>query len=46
MNNAIYGKIMENLNTRINVKLINNEKDQAICHTKYLATILVAISKV
>ena len=27
MNNAIYGKTMENLRNRINVKLLNNEKD-------------------
>ena len=26
MSNAIYGKIMENLRNRINVKLLNNEK--------------------
>ena len=27
MNNAIFGKIMENLKNIINVKLVNNEKD-------------------
>ena len=27
MSNAIYGKTMENLRNRINVKLVNNEKD-------------------
>ena len=27
MNNAIYGKTMENLRNRINVKTVNNEKD-------------------
>ena len=43
VNNTIYGKTMENLRNRINVKLGNNEKDylivhqnQAICLTKYL----------
>ena len=39
MNNAIYRKIMENLKTRIDVKLVNNEKDEAICRTKYLTII-------
>ena len=27
MNNAVYGKAMKNLRNRINVKLVNNEKD-------------------
>ena len=31
MNNAIYGKTMENLINRIDVKLINNEKDYLKC---------------
>ena len=30
-NNAIYGKTMENLKNRINVKLVNNEKDFLKC---------------
>ena len=31
MNNSIFGKTMENLRKRINVKLINNAKDYAGC---------------
>ena len=31
MNDAIYGKIMENLRNRINVKLVNNKKDYLKC---------------
>ena len=27
MNNSIYGKTMENLRKRINVRLVNNERD-------------------
>ena len=34
MNNAIYGKTMENLRNRINVKLINNKKDYLKCTSK------------
>ena len=34
MNNAIYGKTMENLTNRINVKLVNNEKDYLKCTLK------------
>ena len=31
MNNSVYGKIVENLRKRINVRLVNNAKD----HLKY-----------
>ena len=34
MNNAIYRKIMENLRNRIDVKLVNNEKDYLKCTSK------------
>ena len=34
MNNAIYGKTTKNLINRIDVKLVNNEKDYLKC-TKY-----------
>ena len=34
MNNAIYGKTVENLRNRIVVKLANNEKDYLKCTSK------------
>ena len=34
MSNAIYGKTMENLRNRINVKLVNNEEDYLKCTLK------------
>ena len=34
MNNAIYGKKMENLRNRINIKLVNNKKDYLKCTSK------------
>ena len=34
INNAIYGKAMENLRNRIDVKLVNNEKDFLKCTSK------------
>ena len=34
MNNAIYGKIMENLRNRISVQLVNNKKYYLKCPSK------------
>ena len=34
MNNAIYGKTIENLRNRINVKLVNNKKNYLKCTSK------------
>ena len=34
MNNAIYGKTMQNLRNRINAKLVKNEKDYLKCKSK------------
>ena len=34
MNNAIYGKTMEDLGNRINVKLVNIKKDYLKCTSK------------
>ena len=34
MNNAIYGKTMDNLKNRIDIKLLKNEKDYLKCTSK------------
>ena len=34
MNNAIYRKTMKNLKIRIDVKIVNNEKDYSKCTSK------------
>ena len=34
MNNPIYGKAMKNLRYRVDVKLVNNEKDYLKCTSK------------
>ena len=46
MNNAAYGKTMENLRNKVNVKFVSNKEDylklksnQATCNIKYLTMI-------
>ena len=34
MNNAIYGKIIENLRNKTSVRPVNNEKDYSKCTSK------------
>ena len=46
MINSVYGKIMENLRKRINVRLVNNEKaDQHILLIKFLVKIMLLFMK-
>ena len=52
MNNSTFGKTMDNLSKRINIRLINNAEDykeyvskQVLFHRKYLIKILLLFMK-